>query len=72
LMFGKASIPTVLRQDPGDTMLDAVRESCDWRAWLAVSALADDAQLVEAGGFIRLPGTSVTVDQRFVPALTRR
>jgi hypothetical protein len=63
LMFGKASIPTVLRQDPGDTILDAVMDSCDWRTWLAVSALADDAQLVEAGGFIRLPGTSVTVDQ---------
>jgi hypothetical protein len=72
LMFGKDAIPIVLRQDQGDSLLDAVKESCDWRAWLAVNALPSNVALVEADGFIHLPGPCGNPHERYSGRLTRR
>jgi hypothetical protein len=56
LMFGKASIPMILRQDSGDSVSDAVKESCDWRAWPAVSACTEALNLNEATNVIKVSG----------------
>jgi hypothetical protein len=72
LMFGGHAIPSVLRQDPGVSLLDAVKRSCDWRAWLAVNALPGNVALVEAGGFIHLPGPCGNPHEQYSERLTRR
>jgi hypothetical protein len=56
LMFDDVSIPTILRQDSGDSVNDAVKESCDWRAWPAVSACTEPLTLYEASSIIRVSG----------------
>jgi hypothetical protein len=57
LKFGDESVPIVLRQDPEEPLPRAVRKSCDWHAWPAVSALADNRDLeISDGGAIVVPG----------------
>jgi hypothetical protein len=57
LKFGDSFVPIVLRQDPEEPLSSAVRKSCDWHAWPAVSFLADNRDPeIDAGGAIVVPG----------------
>jgi hypothetical protein len=56
LTFGRHCVPIILRQDAGERLLHALRESCDWRAWLAVRVLGGDCELEEVDGCIIIPG----------------
>jgi hypothetical protein len=59
LMVGKASIPMILRRDSGDSVNDAVKESCDWRAWPAVRVCTELPKLKEVTDIIKVSGVWV-------------
>jgi hypothetical protein len=42
LKFGESTIPMVLRRRAGKTLLEDVKQDCDWHAWPAVSACTED------------------------------
>jgi hypothetical protein len=51
---GDHYIPVILRRYPGETVLDSLKDCCDWRAWPAVSAYS--GELVESNSALIIPG----------------